>query len=175
MEKLKSTHQGEIEESGLIDLDELGVPSLELVFSGGPIIGLGRLDMLLAELDDLGQNPARDVGERDLAIGAAVLDQVFDRLRLHGERLVDIERLAVGAPEGDLLGGRHRFSFLMFPRRDARLGIRVAVANPNLPRRERFGIEGRNFGIRIISCQPSCLETVFCKGMFCFYGCFVLF
>ena len=124
----RSLYQDEVEQRGLIDLDEVGVPVLK-VFTGGSVAvgggcprvvgaGLGRrgrcgrgVDVLVAVLDDLGEDLGVDVGERDAVVGAVVLDHVTDGLRLHGDRLLHLELLAVGALERDhllLALGRHR-------------------------------------------------------------------
>lgn len=61
--------------------------------------------MLFAVLDDLGEDFAGDVGDRNDVVDAVVLDHVLDGLRLDGDRLVDLEDLAIGAAEDDLLAG----------------------------------------------------------------------
>ena len=48
----RRTDQNEIEERGLIDLDEMNVPCLE-VFLGGLLFRSDGFDMLLAVFDDL--------------------------------------------------------------------------------------------------------------------------
>ncbi|RYQ81141.1 hypothetical protein Ahy_Scaffold1g107150 [Arachis hypogaea] len=77
------------------------------VFLVGPLFGVRSLDVLLAVLDDLRKDLAGDVGERDAAVGAIVLDHVLDRLRFQRHRLVHLERLSVRALEGDLPRRRH--------------------------------------------------------------------
>ena len=71
------------------------------------------MDVLVAVLDDLGEDLRVDVGERDAVVGAVVLDHVADGLRLHGHRLLHLELLVVGAPQGNHLLvvalGRHRW------------------------------------------------------------------
>ena len=76
--------QDEVEEGGLVDLDELGVKALEVLGRGGGCSGGGGvgvsdgagvsrfgagLDVLLAVLDDLGEDLGVDVGERDPVVG----------------------------------------------------------------------------------------------------------
>ncbi|RDX70492.1 hypothetical protein CR513_50258, partial [Mucuna pruriens] len=100
------TDQDEIEERGLIDLDEIGVPRLE-IFVGGLLIGIRSLNVLFAVLDYLGQDLACDVGKRDAAICAIVLDHMLDRLRFQRHCLVHLERLAVRTLQGDLPRRRH--------------------------------------------------------------------
>lgn len=138
------SHQDEIEEGGLVDLDELGVERLELVLDG--LVGLhgggagrrrrrrrppaARLDVLAAVLDYLGEDLGGDVGERDAGVGALVLDHVADGLGLHGHGLRDLEHLALAAAEGDhrlrLRLGRHRIDERTNPRkRWNRLGLGV--------------------------------------------------
>lgn len=139
------SHQDEIEEGGLVDLDELGVERLELVLDGlvglhgggggGVAVGGGgrpaaRLDVLAAVLDYLGEDLGGDVGERDAGVGALVLDHVADGLGLHGHGLRDLEHLALAAAEGDhrlrLRLGRHRIDERTNPRkRWNRLGLGV--------------------------------------------------
>jgi hypothetical protein len=119
-------YQDEIEEGCLIDLDEVRVPVLEvLAGSGGGgsravvvggVVGAGLggagggVDMLVAVLYYLGEDLRVDVGERDAVVGAIILDHVADGLRLHRDRLLHLELLAVGALERDhllLALGRH--------------------------------------------------------------------
>jgi hypothetical protein len=92
--------------SVLENLDELGVPGLEVVF-GGAVLGVLRLDVLLGVLDDLGQDLARQVREGDSVFGTIVLDHLLDRRRLEPHGLVDLKGLAVRALQGDLLRRRH--------------------------------------------------------------------
>lgn len=73
------TNQDEIEQRGLINLDEISIPSLKLIL-GGFLIGIRSLDVLLAILDHLSQDLAGDVGKRDAAVGAVVLNHMLDRL-----------------------------------------------------------------------------------------------
>lgn len=118
-------YQDEVEEGGL--LDEVGVPVLEVLAGGrrhgcgggrGVVGGLGGrggrgVHVLVAVLDDLGEDLGVDVGERDAVVGAVVLDHVADRLRLHRHRLLHLELLPVGALQGDhllLSLSRHRSS-----------------------------------------------------------------
>lgn len=120
-------YQDEVEEGGLVDLDEVGVPVLEVLAGGrrhgcgggrGVVGGLGGrggrgVHVLVAVLDDLGEDLGVDVGERDAVVGAVVLDHVADRLRLHRHRLLHLELLPVGALQGDhllLSLSRHRSS-----------------------------------------------------------------
>ena len=80
-----------------------------MVFRGA-VVGVGRLslDVLLAVLDDLGQDLACHVREGDSGSGAIVLDHLLDRRRLERHGLVDLEGLTVRAREGDLLLLRRR-------------------------------------------------------------------
>ena len=102
----KGTDQDKIEERGLVDLDEIGVPGFEIVL-GGFVFGIRGLDVLLAVLDHLRQDLARHVRQRDAAVGAVVLDHVLYRLRLQRHRLVHLESLAVRTLQCDLLRRRH--------------------------------------------------------------------
>lgn len=103
--------QDEIEEGGLIDLDEVSVPGLEIVVGGGggAVVGLGSLNVLLAVLDDLGKDLARNVRKGNSVVGAVVLDHVLNRLGFESHRLVDLESLAIGALQRYLSAGRHSF------------------------------------------------------------------
>lgn len=94
---MKETDQYEIEEGGLVDPDKVGVPGLEVLIVGRAVVGLSSVDVLLAVLDDLGQDLAGDVGKWDPIVRTIVLDHVLYRLRLQGHRLVHLERLAVRA------------------------------------------------------------------------------
>ena len=102
----KGTDQDEIEERGLVDLDEFSVPGLEIVL-GGFVFGIRGLDVLLAVLDNLRQDLARHVRQRDAAVGAVVLDHVLYRLRLQRHRLLHLESLAVRTLQRDFLRRRH--------------------------------------------------------------------
>ena len=104
------TYQDEIEERRLINFSELGIPILELgvlgvsvdVLVSGVSLG-GGVDVLLAVLDNLGEDGAGDVRKRDSVSDAVVFDHVLDRLGLERNGLIDLERFAVGTLEDDLL------------------------------------------------------------------------
>lgn len=102
------THQDEIEQGSLINIDEFGIPRFETVIS--TIFRIGRLNVLLAVLNDLRQDLAGDIGDRDGAIDAVILDNVPDGLGLKSHRLFHLEGLAVGALQ-DYLIRRHRRRF----------------------------------------------------------------
>jgi hypothetical protein len=55
--------------------------------------------VLLAVLDDLGEDLGVDVGDRDAVVGAAVLDHVQDGPRLPRHRLLHLEVLLVAADQ----------------------------------------------------------------------------
>ena len=61
------------------------------------------MSVLLAVLNHLGEDLARDVGKRDSVVDAVVFNHVGYGLRLESHRLVDLERLAIGALQHDLL------------------------------------------------------------------------
>lgn len=85
----READQDEVEEGGLVDLDELGVPGLE-VFVGG-----GGGGVLLEVDDDLGEDFAGDVWEGDEAIGAGVLHHVLDGSGLRRLLRSQLELLSV--------------------------------------------------------------------------------
>lgn len=101
MFRKRLTDQDEIEERGLVDLDEIRVPGLE-IFLRRFVVGIGGIDVFLAVLDDFSEDLAGNVGERDAAVGAVVLNHVLYSLRLQRHRLVHLERLPVGTLQGDL-------------------------------------------------------------------------
>ena len=109
----------EVDESGLIDLDLLGVPFLEVLAAdsgvgggGGGVLKLGGMGVLGAVLDDYGEELGVNVGDQDAVIGAVILNHVADGLRLHRHRLLHLEFHLVGALESDhlllALAGCHR-------------------------------------------------------------------
>ncbi|KAM1049484.1 hypothetical protein FF1_028524 [Malus domestica] len=62
-------------------------------------IAVSTLDMLLAVLDDFGDDVAGYIGERDRIIGVVVFHHLLDGVRLHSNRLIDLEHLAAGETE----------------------------------------------------------------------------
>jgi len=98
----RKTNQNEIEERGLINLDKFSIPGLEFIL-GRLFIGAIGLNVLLAVLDDLGENLACDVGKRDPTVGAIVLYHMLYRLRLESDNLIHFEGLTIGTLERDLL------------------------------------------------------------------------
>ncbi|CAN6561767.1 unnamed protein product [Malus baccata var. baccata] len=62
-------------------------------------IAVSTLDMLLAVLDDFGDDVAGYIGERDRIIGVVVFHHPLDGVRLHSNRLIDLEHLAAGETE----------------------------------------------------------------------------
>jgi len=128
----KRTDQNEIKERGLVDLDEIGVPGLE-IFLRGFVVGIGGVDVFFAVLDDFGEDLAGDVGERDAAVGAVVLNHVLYRLRLQRHRLVHLERLAVRTLQGDLPRWWHDFisTMMMMLILKERIERKGKVTNPN--------------------------------------------
>ena len=75
----KKSYQKEIEKCGLINISEVPVPGIEILFREGGIGG-GSIDMLAAVLDNLGEDLAGDIWKRDDVIGTIVLDHVADGL-----------------------------------------------------------------------------------------------
>lgn len=69
-----ATHQDEVEQRGLVHLDKLGVPLLDVVLAlGGLVVHLlVGLHVELAVLDDLGQDLAGHIGQRDDVLSARV-------------------------------------------------------------------------------------------------------
>jgi hypothetical protein len=96
LKKKRCTYHNEFEEDVLVDVYELGVPGLECL-GVGLGLGLGRVNVVLAVLDDACESFAFDVRQRDHALSAVVFDHVLYRLRLHRHTLFHLERLAVRA------------------------------------------------------------------------------
>ena len=63
------THQDELEEGGLVYLDELGVEGLRLILGR---LGLLGLHVVLAVLDHLGQDLTGNVRKRDSRLRASI-------------------------------------------------------------------------------------------------------
>ncbi|XLU26188.1 hypothetical protein S245_062254 [Arachis hypogaea] len=89
--------QNEIEERGLIDLNEFSIPHLEI------LLGSSSIDVLLAILNHLRKDLAGDVWKRNSTVSAIVFDHVLDRLRFESHCLVNLKRLAIGTFQSDLL------------------------------------------------------------------------
>ena len=85
-----------MEQSSHINLDEFGIPGLEVII-GAAILGLGTLHVHLAVLDHHRKDTAGDVRERNGAVGKTVLDHVLDRLQFQRHDVVHFERHAIGA------------------------------------------------------------------------------
>mmetsp|Transcript_1240 Transcript_1240/g.5085 ORF Transcript_1240/g.5085 Transcript_1240/m.5085 type:complete len:212 (-) Transcript_1240:64-699(-) len=88
--------QDELEEGGLVDLDELRVEVLILLR-----FALLLLRVVLAVVDHLLQDLGGNVGERDGRLESGVLDHVLDCLRLEGNLLGHLELLGLRGDEGD--------------------------------------------------------------------------
>ena len=104
------TYHDEIKEDVQIDIDELGIPGLEL------LIGLGRVRVrggrvFLAVLDDEWEYVARDVRQWDFIVSTVIFDQALYRLWLHRHSLFHLENLAIWALQRHLLHRRHCQSF----------------------------------------------------------------
>lgn len=96
----------------LDDFDEVGVESLEFVTGQWKLVlsltgsgYSGGVNVLFLVLDDLGEDLPGGIGERNHVVGAIVLDQVFDCLRLNGDGFLHLEHIFVGVSEDDLLAG----------------------------------------------------------------------
>ena len=131
MERQREIYQDEIDESDLINVDEIGVPVCERLVGrlGVTVVGVAGFGVLLAVLDDLRQDGSGDVGQGNHAVGALVVDQVLDRLRLHRHGLVHFEQLAVGAPQRDLRR-RRRHRRIRLLRRDVGEKMREFLWKP---------------------------------------------
>ena len=115
LKDLRGANQDEIEEGGLVDFDEFLVPVLELLIGrGDTVLGFRGLDVLFAVLDDLRQDLAGHVRQRDSIVGAIVFNHVLYRLRFQRHHFLHLERLSVRALQR-YLPRRHRFLvFLLF-------------------------------------------------------------
>ena len=93
-----------IKECALVDFYEVSVKSFEVLVGGNVAVRrLGSLDMALAVLYDLGEDLARNVGERNNVVSAVVLDHMLDRLRLQSHRFLQLESLTVITLQDDHL------------------------------------------------------------------------
>mmetsp|Transcript_102045 Transcript_102045/g.329173 ORF Transcript_102045/g.329173 Transcript_102045/m.329173 type:complete len:200 (-) Transcript_102045:39-638(-) len=97
--------QDQLKEHLLLDVDVLGVPlgdsTLDEVGALERLLNfLGRVVLVvLAVVDDLAQDSGLHVGQRDLLVGAAVVNHVFDERGHAGDLRLDLEDLALGALE----------------------------------------------------------------------------
>ena len=77
--KKRPTNKDETKASGLIDFDEIDIPTLEIIIyaSRGKIVELKCLLMLVIVFDGLAEDLIGDVGQRDSVIGAIVMNHVL--------------------------------------------------------------------------------------------------
>jgi hypothetical protein len=94
------SHQNEIKQSALINVDEILVPCLHDIIgcSDLPLFAQGLppvVDMVLAVFYHLGENVAGHIGKRNRLIHASVLDHVPHGNQLASNSFLDLKHLVV--------------------------------------------------------------------------------